>query len=131
MKLLGFLGGAASRKFMVAGLGLVLALIASAVAYHAVKTGRLQVALSTSQSDAKLLEKNRDAWMGAADSAIARINVLLAEEAAARAAVQDLRAQLDASEPAYELLVVDIREAPATDDGPVAPVLRRTLEALP
>lgn len=53
------------------------------------------------------------------------------ERDAAREAVADLKQAQATNDAQYEPIKQMIEQAPASDDGPVAPVLRRTIEALP
>lgn len=70
----------------------------------------------------------------ARQQALAAMDELAEVERQRRAAEADIKAlqeELAEQAESYDALRQRIRRAPASDDGPVAPVLRSTLEALP
>ncbi|MCE8004240.1 hypothetical protein [Billgrantia ethanolica] len=98
------------------------------VSYH---TAQLERELSQTQAEAEVLRKGLDAWQARADSYRDDLAIAIAEQAHAERAVRELQAELADSGARYRELQARIRQAPERDDGPVAPVLRDALEALP
>lgn len=108
----------------VAGGAAVLAMLAGgAWVYYSWKTGQLE-------SQVIEMRDSRDRWKDAARSHESRAEKMEQQYRQARQAVRDLEQELSAQEAHYDQLREQIRQAPDEDDGPVAPVLRDTLEAL-
>ncbi|MCS4503878.1 hypothetical protein NYO91_07280 [Arhodomonas aquaeolei] len=129
MPLMQLLGGTAMK--WVAGAAIAVLLGGGAWLYHGWQVSRLEAAVAAAESDLADMRDNRDQWRASAGRWEERAKRLEAERDAAREAQQALRAELDEREADYEALRERIANAPDEDDGPVAPVLRDTLEALP
>jgi hypothetical protein len=108
------------------GGGVLLVVLAGALGwfYHDWRVSALE---------AELNEALRTAgqWQQLAVGSQAQIKAIRDERAARDAAVEQLASQLRAISSRHEQLRSRIRDSPAHDDGPVAPVLRDALEALP
>lgn len=128
--MLNLAAGVAAKTIMSRLLLASLVAAAGGIGWHFWQTGKLQSALSTAETQVERLQANRDAWQRTAEQGAERVRRLEAERAAATEAVQAMQDELAAREPAYEVVLVEIEQAPAGDDGPVAPVLRNALEAL-
>ena len=72
-----------------------------------------------------------DQWRGVSEKLSANLNNARRERAEAEEAVKALQAELIEQAADYQPIRQRIDDAPDTDDGPVAPVLRDTLERLP
>lgn len=112
-------------------LALGLGVMAGGWLWHQAETARLERQLSQVQAEAEVLRKGLDAWQARADRYRDDLAAAIAEQAHAERAVRELQAELADSGARYRELQVRIRQAPERDDGPVAPVLRDALEALP
>lgn len=111
-------------RALITALGLVVALLVGTLLYHAWRTGQLQHLLQASQTE-------RSQWQQLATAEKARADRLAAQQQAASAAVQALQAELASADARYRSLKQRIANAPASDNGAVAPVLRQALEGLP
>ena len=123
-------GGALAR---VMGSGTAIALIVGAGAwlYHGWQTGRLQSAIQDKQVTITELRTERDQWRASAQSHQQRAARQEALRKAADSSVRQLQAVLAEREQSYQAERERLRDSPVEDDGPVAPVLRETLEGLP
>lgn len=74
---------------------------------------------------------NRDRWQANAHQVLEELAEQRQRARQAEAAVAELMATLESTHADYQALERQVRQAPAEDDGPVAPVLRQALEALP
>ncbi|NAW33224.1 hypothetical protein [Halomonas alimentaria] len=77
------------------------------------------------------LEANRERWQAHTLSVMAQLGEARERARKAEAALVELQAALAERDADYREIRGRIRQAPAEDDGPVAPVLRQALEALP
>lgn len=118
----------------------VLALLALAAlwAWHQWQVGDLEDAVqraeshaTAAQAEADRVRGERDQWRGTAEQRGRDLAALADERRQAEAATVALQDKLARREDAYRALRESIRAAPDADDGAVAPVLRRTIEALP
>lgn len=111
----------------------VLAVLAVAAGWlwHTGQTGRLERQLADAELEASTLHLSLEGWIAAATQRQAALDQLREEAEAARAAIQQLEAALARRDEAYQALRAQILAAPTHEDGPVAPVLRQTLERLP
>ncbi|WP_028574344.1 hypothetical protein [Desulfonatronovibrio hydrogenovorans] len=110
-------------KWVTGGTAVLAMLAGGAWAYHSWKTGQLE-------SQVIEIRDSRDRWKDAARSHESRAEKMEQQYKQARQSVRDLEQELSAQEAHYESLREQIRQAPDEEDGPVAPVLRDTLEAL-
>ena len=99
--------------------------------WHQAETARLELAVTEAQFEAESLRRGRDAWQERANRYRDDLAIAIAEQAHAERAVRELQAELADRGARYRKLQARIRQAPEADDGPVAPVLRDALEALP
>ncbi|SDK31432.1 hypothetical protein [Billgrantia gudaonensis] len=74
---------------------------------------------------------NRDRWQQRTQQLLEQQRAAQERARQAEAAVAELQAALAERDADYREIQRRIRQAPAEDDGPVAPVLRQALEALP
>ncbi|MEX0745303.1 MAG: hypothetical protein WD118_06845 [Phycisphaeraceae bacterium] len=109
----------------------VLAAGVGAWLWHDATTSRLETALAEANSARQALSESRDQWQARAESQARSLAREREERRHAEAAVRTLQADLQTLDNRYTTMARRIRQAPAEDDGPVAPVLRETLEALP
>lgn len=99
--------------------------------YHGWRTGNLQDLVQAKDQKLGLLISERDQWRDAALANKSRADRLAELQKSADESVRHLQAVLNERQRSYTLQQQSISESPATDDGPVAPVLRKTLESLP
>lgn len=99
--------------------------------WHQSETAQLESALSEARADAEVLRRGLDAWQARAERYRDDLAAAIAEQAHAERAVRELQAELAESGDRYRELQRRIEQAPESDNGPVAPVLRDALEALP
>ncbi|WP_286694994.1 hypothetical protein [Spongiibacter sp. UBA1325] len=111
-------------RALTTALAVAVALLIATLLYHAWRTGQLQHLLQTSLSE-------RSQWQQLATAEKARADRLAKQQQAANAAVQTLQAELANTDARYRSLQQRIANAPASDNGAVAPVLRQALEGLP
>lgn len=118
----------------------ILALLALAAlwAWHQWQVGDLEDAVqraeshaTAAQAEADRVRGERDQWRSTAEQRGRDLAALADERRQAEAATVALQDKLARREDAYRVLRESIRAAPDADDGAVAPVLRRTIEALP
>lgn len=77
------------------------------------------------------LTANRDRWQQRTMDVLAQLGEARERTRQAEAALAELQEALAARDADYREIRRRTRQAPAEDDGPVAPVLRRALEELP
>lgn len=99
--------------------------------WHDWQTGRLESRLAEARGESTELRALLSEWQAAAERRGQELERAQEEAEAARVAVDRLEGQLETQETAYHQLRQQILSAPESQDGPVAPVLRNTLEALP
>ena len=111
--------------------GVMLLVVSLGWLWHEWETGKLEKQLATALGDTKTMQVNRDEWKESAEKRLAELGTIREERTAARTALRELENRLNEKDQAYLTLRDSIRNAPETDDGPVAPVLRNALEDLP
>jgi len=116
----------------------VVAIGAGGWLWHQVETSRLAAdaerlagELSETRAEAERLRDQRNQWEARAEQQGRDLARVQQERARSELAVRELQEALADRDERYRELQVRIRRAPAAADGPVAPVLRDTLEALP
>jgi uncharacterized protein HemX len=109
---------------------LALLLALGGYLYHDHRLDMEQEAARQAQKAAADMEANRDKWKAAAERYQRDIQTLEDQRHDDQQAVRQLRADLAEQDHKYKALLARIRDSPDTDDGPVAPVLKQTLEAL-
>ncbi|MGO2242093.1 MAG: hypothetical protein ACTH5D_10090 [Halomonas sp.] len=87
--------------------------------------------LALERSALSEMTDKRDAWQLEANEVADKLDEAEQRYRDAEAAVQALQDELAEQAEDYESLRQRIQRSPASDDGPVAPVLRDTLESLP
>ncbi|GEK71580.1 MULTISPECIES: hypothetical protein [Halomonas] len=92
---------------------------------------RLAAERDAAQTELAMMIDKRDSWRDRAHQAEADRDDARQRRREAEAAVAALQDELAADATDYWQLRERIRQAPAEDDGPVAPVLRQALEDLP
>lgn len=112
-----------ASKAGLIGLALAGALLGGAYFYHTSKVAALQLAQERAETRAALAE-------GDLARSEANNKFLLAERAAADASAARLQARLDVIGERHRPMRQRVDTAPASEDGPLAPVLRDTLRAL-
>lgn len=126
-KIGGLLGGLLSSPTLLFALGLAVLM-----GTYYVRVNSLEQQLQTAQANQALIEANRDAWKQSSEG-LAMLLVIQVEERRraqdAAKALADLLQQDD--DTVYTPLRQAIHAAPDSDDGPVAPVLRHAIGALP
>jgi len=98
-------------------------------AWHA--TGKAEIALGEKDNRIEQLTVNRNSWKAVADRWQADALRYKQERTAARQAAQTLALKQDELEQHYAPIKKAIEQSRPQDDGPVAPVLRQAIEALP
>ncbi|AXY41613.1 hypothetical protein [Halomonas sp. JS92-SW72] len=81
--------------------------------------------------EVEALTANRDRWQQRTMDVLEQLGQARERTRQAEAALAELQEALAERDADYREIRRRIREAPAQDDGPVAPVLRRALEELP
>ena len=94
-------------------------------------TGKSEIALGEKDNRIEQLTVNRNSWKAAADRWQADALRYEQERTAARQAAQALALKQDELERRYAPIKKAIEQSRPQDDGPVAPVLRQAIEALP
>lgn len=95
------------------------------------QTNNLANELALERSALSLMTEKRDEWQREATEAANQLDEAERQRRDAEAAVQALQEELASQAESYDTLRQRIQRSPASDDGPVAPVLRDTLERLP
>ncbi|CAP44752.1 hypothetical protein [Bordetella petrii] len=90
-----------------------------------------QTEATAARTDADKAASERDQWRGTAEQRARDLAALADERRQVEAATVALQNKLAKHEDTYRTVRESIRAAPDADDGAVAPVLRRTIEALP
>ncbi|WP_328184649.1 hypothetical protein [Marinobacter sp. OP 3.4] len=99
--------------------------------WHDWQTGRLEERLAEARGESTDLRSSLSHWQAEAERRKQALDQVRQDVRAAEAAMLELEARLEQKDAAYEELWQRIQTAPESDDGPVAPVLRKTLEGLP
>lgn len=144
VSMLPFLGRLSGLKRLLPGRGvglLLLALVGLLVTgwfWHQAIVKGLEVEVTEHQASVQMLTSERDQmaserdqWQDRAEQREADLVRVEQQRLRAEASVRALQKRLSGLNEEYEQLQRRIRQAPAADDGPVAPVLINTLEALP
>lgn len=121
--------GATKALLTVTLLSVLTALGSGLYAWY--RTSQAEFTVSSLQLDIQELTTNRDSWRTSAARWQADAERLAKEQMAAKAAVEALKQDLAANDARYEPAQQLIDQAQPADDGPVAPVLRNVIEALP
>ncbi|WP_144981138.1 hypothetical protein [Halomonas sp. C22] len=100
-------------------------------AWKAWQVNNLVNELTLERSALSQMTDQRDEWLREATEVADQLDEAEQRYRDAEAAVQALQEELAAQAESYDDLRQRIRRAPASDNGPVAPVLRDTLERLP
>lgn len=131
IRLAGRVGGLLKAVPFQAWLAFALvAALAWAVWWHLDTVDGLRAGLNDATAAATAAKDDRDRWQARASRYRDDMITAIAEQAHAEKAVRELQAELSDNGARYRALQARIRQAPETDDGPVAPVLRDALEAL-
>lgn len=97
------------------------------------KTGReayLMTELKHERSALQQMTEQRDAWEQEATELVVQLDKAELRRRLAEADIKALQEELAEQAQDYQTLRQRIQRSPPSDDGPVAPVLRSTLEAL-
>jgi hypothetical protein len=116
---------------MLRVVGAAAILILVAVLYHSWRISDLNESVTSKGQEIDSLTADRDEWKEAALANMSRANRLAELQKSADESVRHLQAVLIERQRSYALQQQAIHQSPASDDGPVAPVLRKTLEGLP
>ncbi|MEQ4538039.1 MAG: hypothetical protein ABN479_03750 [Billgrantia sp.] len=111
-------------------LALLLTLLAVA-AWQFQRAQHLDAMLDIEAEALARMTAHRDAWHERTMSVLEQLGEERRRSRAAERAVVELQEVLAERDADYREIQRRIRQAPAEADGPVAPVLRETLEALP
>lgn len=106
---------------------LIIPLLLGGWLYHDAMASRLALA----ESELQRVTESRDMWQQSAEALGSIMRNIERDRLAARQAVQQLQHTLAEQDAHYSDLRKQIRQRPAQHDGPVAPVLRDAIEALP
>ncbi|MCE7520337.1 hypothetical protein LZG37_19545 [Halomonas titanicae] len=87
--------------------------------------------LSLERTALQQMTEKRNEWQREATDAADQLNEAERRRREAEADVQALQEELARQGEDYDVLRQRIQRSPTSEDGPVAPVLRSTLEALP
>tara|TARA_A100000171_G_scaffold49124_1_gene57636 strand:- start:187 stop:573 length:387 start_codon:yes stop_codon:yes gene_type:complete len=99
--------------------------------WHGWRTASLEQTISETRANLTTAQQDRDRARQAAQSYQDALANAQYEREQTELAIKALQSKLGANESKYDQIDVDIRGASAQQDGPVAPVLRQTIEALP
>lgn len=99
--------------------------------WHDWQTGRLEDRLAEARGESTDLRTSLSQWQAEAERRMQALNQVRQDAKASEAARRELEARLQQKDADYQELQEQISAAPESDDGPVAPVLRKTLEDLP
>lgn len=99
--------------------------------WHDWQTGRLEERLAEARGESTDLRTSLSQWQAEAERRKQALDQMRADARDSEAARRELESRLEEQDAAYAALLEQISAAPASDDGPVAPVLRKTLEDLP
>lgn len=118
-------------KALVAVTALSLLAACGAGIYAWYRSNQAAFSVDRLQLQVQQLTTSRDAWRVSAHRWQADAKRLAEEQGAARAAVAALEEDLAVSTARYQPAQKVLDQAQPSDDGPVAPVLRNVIEALP
>lgn len=118
------------KALITALVAAVLALLLGIGAQYLVLAD-LRHKLGSAKSDAKTFAEERDSWIAVADRRTQDLKAQHQRSEQAEQAVRQLQDRVAELEESYQSIRRQVREAPASDDAPVAPVLRQALEQLP
>ena len=99
--------------------------------WHDWQTGRLEERLAEARGESTNLRTSLSQWQAEAERRKLALEQVRQDARESEAAMRELEARLKQTDAAYENLRKQISAAPDSDDGPVAPVLRKTLKDLP
>ena len=99
--------------------------------WHDWQTGRLEERLAEARGESTDLRTSLSKWQAEAERRKQALDQVREDARASEAARRELESRLEQKDAAYQELRQKISAAPESDDGPVAPVLRKTLEDLP
>jgi hypothetical protein len=116
---------------MLRVVGAAVILILVAVLYHSWRISDLNESVTSKGQEIDSLTADRDKWKVAALANKSRADRLAELQKSADKSVRYLQAVLAERQHSYDLQQQVIKNSPPSDDGPVAPVLRMTLESLP
>ncbi|MDX1755870.1 MAG: hypothetical protein R3175_07425 [Marinobacter sp.] len=120
----------ATKALLTVTLLSVLAALGSGL-YGWYRTNQAELTVKRLQLQIQQLSTNRDSWRASAERWKTDAARMAEEQMAAKAAVDALEQDQAANDARYEPAQQLIDRAEPTDDGPVAPVLRNVIEALP
>ncbi|OLO06863.1 hypothetical protein BTW08_15320 [Salinicola sp. MH3R3-1] len=109
----------------------IVAALSGGVCWHLHKVDALRDELTGAKEATKTAKRDRDAWLNVAFQRTRELNMEREERAAGETATRELNSDLDTLDQRYRPLVDRIQQAPASEDAPVAPVLRQAIEDLP
>ena len=132
LSLLSRLGGLLKVVPFKAWLALaIVAALVGGVWWHLHQVEALRDGLDDAKQATKTAERDRDAWMNTAFQRTRELATEREERAAGETATREMNNDLDTLDERYRPAIDRIRQAPESDDAPVAPVLRQAIEALP
>lgn len=99
--------------------------------WHDWQTGRLEERLAEARGESTDLRTSLSQWQAEAERRKQMLDQVREDARASEAARRELESRLEKKDAAYQELRQQIAAAPESDDGSVAPVLRKTLEDLP
>tara|TARA_R110002072_G_scaffold51245_3_gene137401 strand:- start:28 stop:366 length:339 start_codon:yes stop_codon:yes gene_type:complete len=112
-------------------MAVVLVALAAAFAWKAWESNNLANELALERSALQQMTDKRDDWQQEATEVAEQLDQAEQRRRLAEADVKALQEAMAEQAEDYDALRQRIQRSPASDDGPVAPVLRSTLEALP
>lgn len=110
---------------------ILLILVSSALGWIVWENHTLKSDLALERSALSQMTGQRDAWEQEATELVVQLDKAERLRRLAEADIKALQEELAEQAEDYDTLRQRIQRSPASDDGPVAPVLRSTLEALP
>lgn len=123
---------AAPFAWLIRNPAIVLGLALGALwLWHGWRTASLEQTLTEARAELSTAQQDRDRARRAAKGYQQALADAQHEREQTELAIKALQEKLGFNEPRYEQIDTAIRRAPAEQDGPVAPVLRQTIEALP
>lgn len=99
--------------------------------WHDWQTGRLEERLAEARGESTDLRTSLSQWQAEAERRKQALDQVRQDARASETARRELEARLEEQDAAYNALLQQISATPESDDGPVAPVLRKTLKDLP
>ncbi|MBL1267636.1 MAG: hypothetical protein COA87_007785 [Halomonas sp.] len=109
----------------------MLVALSVALLWKTWQTNDLANELALERSALQQMTDKRDEWQKEASELIDQLDKAERQRRAAEADIKTLQEELAEQSEDYDTLRRRIQGLPDSDDGPVAPVLRSTLEALP